>query len=88
MAKDHYQTWLQAIRQKLDAVCIEAEPLVSVGKFDDAEILVRRVESDIYGAVALGALFTHLLEQHVSTPTADPDHAKALFDRAMRWRCA
>lgn len=88
MAKDSYEIWLKAVRKRLDAVAIDAEPLLSNGRYDDAERLVRQVNDDIYGAVTLGTLFTRALETCVQAASPDRARAEVLFERALRWRSA
>lgn len=85
---DSYQVWLQAVRKKLAAAAAEAEPLVEQGRFDEAERLVRAVNDDIYGAVALGDLFTGALQRLVRSSPPDRARAEALYERALRWRSA
>ena len=88
LAKDTYQIWLEARRHRLAVAVDLAEPLVRDGEYDAAESLVREVDGDIYGAMALGALFTRALQQRVQEPAADAEHVRALFERALRWRSA
>ena len=88
MSMKSYEIWLQAIRRKLAAAAAEAEPLVEQSRFDEAETLVRAVNNDIYGAGALGELFTRALERAVRSPHPDRAHAQALHERALRWRSA
>ena len=80
--------WLQGQRNCLAAAVTEAEPLVSQSRFDEAEKLVRAVDGDIYGAGALGRMFTSALERVVQSPNPDRAFAQALHDRALRWRSA
>ncbi|MCX6611541.1 MAG: hypothetical protein NTW74_11900 [Acidobacteria bacterium] len=79
-----YEIWLAATRKKLAAAVAEAEPLVAAGDYDAAERLVRAVNSDIYGAVALGEMFTRAL----SRCERRGYRAEALYGRALRWRSA
>lgn len=88
MSMDSYHIWLKEIREKLAAAVTEAAPLVEQGKFDEAEKLVRAVESDIYGTVALGGMFSSALERVVRSPHPDRVLAQALYERALRWRSA
>ncbi len=88
MSMESYPVWLQALRQKLAAAATEAEPLVHQGRFDEAERLVRAVNNDIYGSVALGDMFTSALERVVRSPRPDRARARALYERALHWRSA
>lgn len=83
-----YEIWLAATRKQLAEAAAIAEPLVEQGRFDEAEGLVRAVNNDIYGSVALGHLFTAALERCVRSPHPDRGRAEALYQRALRWRSA
>ncbi len=83
-----YEIWRQSLRKQLAAAVTEAEPLAVQGRFDEAEKLVRAVDSDIYGSGALGRMFTSALERVVQSPNPDRAFAQALHDRALRWRSA
>ncbi len=80
----NYEIWLKATRKQLAAAVTEAEPLVAAGEYDEAERLVRAVNNDIYGAVALGEMFTRAL----SRCERRGYQAEALYGRALRWRSA
>ena len=79
-----YERWLKAVRKQLAAAVAQAEPLVAAGQFDEAERLVRAVNSDIYGAVALGEMFMSALGRCEQRGA----RAEALYERALRWRSA
>lgn len=83
-----YDKWRQGQRSRLADAAIEAEPLVSQGRFDEAEKLVRAVDSDIHGALTLGDVFTSVLKRVVQSPKPDRAFAQALHERALRWRSA
>ena len=83
-----YDKWRQGQRNRLAEAATEAEPLVSQGRFDEAEKLVRAVESDIHGALTLGHVFTTVLKRVVQSPHPDRAFAHALHERALRWRSA
>ena len=84
MSMKNYEIWLKAVRKQLAAAVAKAEPLVAEGQFDEAESLVRAVNSDIYGAVALGDMFTSALGRCERRSA----RTKALYERALRWRSA
>ncbi len=83
-----YEQWRQDQRNRLAGAAIEAEPLVSQRRFDEAEKLVRAVDSDIHGALTLGNVFTTVLKRVVQSPNPDRAFAQALHERALRWRSA
>lgn len=88
MPRESYQIWLQALRKELAAAAAEARPLVEQGRFDEAEKLVRAVDNDIYGSLALGDIFTSALKSVVRNPHPDRALAQALYVRALHWRSA
>lgn len=83
-----YDKWLQGQRARLADAAIEAEPLVSQGRFDEAEKVVRAVDSDIYGALTLGDVFTSVLKRVVQSPNPDRAFVQTLHERALHWRRA
>ena len=88
MSTSSYDSWLSGLRRRLAAAVIEAESLAAQARFDEAETVVRAIDSDIYGAVALGDMFTNLLKRAVQTPNPDRALTRALYERALRWRSA
>jgi hypothetical protein len=84
MSMKNYEIWLKATRKQLAEAVAQAEPLVEAGQYDEAERLVRAVNSDIYGAVALGQMFTQALGRCQRRGY----RAEALYGRALRWRSA
>jgi len=88
MSMDSYHLWLADVRKQLAAAAVEAAPLVEQGRFDEADQLLRRVNSDIYGAVALGDLYTRALQNYVQSPQPDRARAQAIYERAFRYRSA
>jgi hypothetical protein len=84
MSMKDYERWLKATREKLAAAVAQAEPLVEAGEYDEAERLVRAVNSDSDGAVALGQMFTRALGRCERRGY----RAEALYGRALRWRSA
>lgn len=88
MAKDAHQIWLAALRTKLAAAAVEAEPLLAQDRFEEAETIVRRVDGDIYGARALGDLYTSALAECMQHPEPNRVRAVRLYEKALRWRSA
>ncbi len=84
MSMKDYERSLKATREKLAVAVAQAEPLVEAGEYDEAERLVRAVDSDIYGSVALGKMFTRALGRC----ERGGYRAEALYGRALRWRSA
>lgn len=83
MPKDSHEIWLRALRGRLAEAAAHAEPLIRQGRFDEAEQLVRAVDSDIHGASKLGELFTAALRRQPRGA-----RAREVYQRALRWRCA
>lgn len=69
-----------ALARRLDAAAPEAQRLIAQLKFDDAEALVRAIDSDIRGASMLMRVYEAALAQA-------PSNAR-IFDRALYWACA
>jgi hypothetical protein len=88
MTKDAYQIWLAAIRKKLAAAAVEAEPLLAQDRFDEAEAIMRRADGDIHGALALGDLYTRALAECMQHPEPNRVRAVRLYEKALRWRSA
>lgn len=87
MAKDSYEVWLVALRKKLAAAVAEAQPMLEQERYDDAEALVRKVETDIYSAVAIGNMYKDFLTQLVAAGRHRKEKARAeeVFRRGVRW---
>jgi hypothetical protein len=87
MPKDSYEVWLAALRKKLAAAVAEANPLVEQERYDDAEAVVRKVETDIYSAIAIGNMYKEYLKQLVASGRHRTERARAeeVFRRGLRW---
>jgi|GEM_PF-1527565 len=85
-----YEQWLKHTRARLAAAAQQARPLIDQQRFAEAEALLRAVDSDIYGAVALGQLYTSALQDLIATGqlVAQRPHAEKLFERALHYRAA
>lgn len=88
MPKDAYEKWLKHTRARLAAAAQQARPLVDQQRFAEAEALLRAVDNDIYGIVALGELYTNALSDLLAAGQLDAlrPHAEKLFERALHWR--
>ena len=84
MPKDQYEIFLKSLERKRAPALATARALIAQGKFDEAELTVKRVDDSIYGAVALAKAYREHLTELVSTGTAKKDrpHAEAVFHRA------
>lgn len=79
---------LDALRGRLAAAALRAEPDVRAGRFDAAEAEVLAVDRDIQSAVMLGAMYTSALRDAIGRgegATRDA-HVRALHARALHWR--
>lgn len=87
MAKDTYEIWLAALRAKLAAAVAEAMPLVERERYDEAEAVVRKVETDIYSAIAIGNMYKAYLTQLVASGRHEAERSRAeeVFRRGLRW---
>lgn len=87
MPKDSYEVWLAALRGRLAKAVEEAMPMVEQERYDDAEAVVRRVETDIYSAVAIGNMYRDYLKQLVAGGRHRTEKARAedVFRRGVRW---
>ncbi len=63
MSMKNYEICLKATRKQLAEAVAQAEPPIEAGEHDEAERQVLAVNSDIYGAVALGEMFTRALDR-------------------------
>lgn len=71
--------------QKLAAAVEEARGHVARDAFDEAELVVRRVDSDIQGGVALAKLYESRLRELVPGSRKPDPAVEAVFRRALTW---
>ena len=79
---------LDSLRRRLAEAALGALPEVRAGRFEAAESQVLAVDRDIHSAVMLGALYTELLRDAVSSGEREsrPEYVAALHQRALHWR--
>ena len=68
---------VDALKRRLDEASDEIMALIAAARFSDAEAAARRIDADIYGAVALAGAY----EAALTAAPADP----ALLERALHW---
>ncbi len=68
---------VEALKRRLADVSGDVMVLIRGARFDEAETLVRRIDADIYGAVALAGAY----EAALTAERADP----VLLARALHW---
>ena len=84
MPKDQYELFLKSLEKKRAPALAIARQLIAQGKFDEAELTVKRVDDSIYGAVAVAKAYREHLAQLVESGAHKKDraHAEAVFHRA------
>ena len=88
MPHDATQIYMQNLRKKLDAAAAQALPLALAAEFDAAEEMIRDVERDIYGLLAMSRMYIAAIAA-LGGPNAEPhdrDRIRALFERAVKHR--
>lgn len=80
--------FLDSLRGRLAQAARQALPDVRAGHFDAADARLLAVDRDIQSAVMLGAMYTESLREALQLGEREsrPEHFKALFERALRWR--
>jgi hypothetical protein len=76
------------MENKRNAAVDDALPLIAAGKYDEAELAVRRADDSIQVAVAIARMYTDALADMVKDGRHKRDRptAEALFGRALRWK--
>lgn len=85
MSMNDYHGWLKALEQRRAPAMERAIKLVEEEKFDEAERAVLAVDDSIYGAVALGKMYTERLRQLVGLKSRR-GRVEEVFRRALSWR--
>lgn len=88
MQRDANEVWMRALHKKLEAAVLKAQPFLAAQHYDEAEQVVKEVGADIYGAVAIGKMYTESLRSIVGPDKRgfDQRRAEELFIRALCWR--
>jgi hypothetical protein len=86
MATD-YDEYRKNIARKLAPAITEAEGLLQVDQYDEAERAIKDIEPSLDGDVAVKELYRRRLEQLVASDvTADNrNRVGVVFQRAVRW---
>lgn len=84
--RDASEVFARQMEAKRDAALSEARPLAARGAYDDAERRVLAADSSIMGSVALGQMYTELLEAAVAKRVVERKVVEELFRRALQWR--
>ena len=86
MAKDSYKIWLEMLERKRAPAMRAAERLLDEARYDEAERGVQGVDDSIYGAVALGRLYTARLRRLVASGECEGTRIAEVFRRALHWK--
>ena len=78
----------QKIREKLDAAAAKATPHLLAGKFDEAEQMIREIDSDIYGWLAIARMYITSIAKlgGEQAEAKDRERILAMFERAIACR--
>ncbi len=85
MPRDVNESYLQKLREKLGAAVTDAIPLAIAGDLDGAEFMIRAIESDVDGRLAMARLYIAAIARFGGEKAAatDRDRVRAMFDRAV-----
>jgi hypothetical protein len=88
LPRDANEVWQRDKEKKRNAAVDDALPLIAAGKYDEAELAVRRADDSIQVAVAIARMYTDALADMVKDGRHKRDRptAEALFGRALRWK--
>ncbi len=91
MPKDANKVWRKIHQEKIQQAVLRAEPLLSKGQWDEAEAVIRTIDTDIMGSVAIARMYETKLTQLVTDGmlAADRNQVELFFQRALAsWRVA
>ncbi len=82
-----YERHMQELNQRRAPAEQAAAEFLARDQFDQAELAIQRVDSSIYGAVALARLYETRLKAVIAQGgvSKNKDHAETLFRRALSW---
>lgn len=86
MARDAYEEFLKSLERRRAPAMEAAGALLAQDRYDEAERAVTSVDDSIYGAVAVGRMYTERLRRLVEAGEGRGERAKETFRRALRWR--
>lgn len=86
MSNDPYQLYLHSLEAKRAPAMARAAQLLAEDRYDEAEAEVTRADDSIYGAVAIGRLYTERLRAFVEAGFRRGPRTEEIFRRALRWR--
>jgi hypothetical protein len=83
-----YERHLRELEAKRAPAIARAQRLIADAKYDQADQLILSADDSIHGLVALGRLYESALRDLVAQNrhTAQPDLARTIFERALRWK--
>ena len=88
MPKDANEIYKKRLREKLDSAVVAAIPTAISGDFETAEKMIRAIESDIYGCLAMARMYIAAIASLGSEHAASNDREliRAMFERAVAHR--
>lgn len=87
MARDEYEMFLKGLEAKRATVMPRALELMLARKYAEAEKTIVGVDDSIYGAVAIGKMYTERLKVLVAGGAKRNDPVtREIFDRALHWK--
>jgi hypothetical protein len=88
MPRDANEIYRQRLLAKLDATTAKALPLVLAADYESAENMIREVDDDAYGSLAMSRLYITAIATLGGENAAsnDKELIKAMFERAVSHR--
>ena len=85
MPRDANEIYREKLREKLDATTTKAMPIALAGDFNGAENMIREVDRDVYGWLAMARMYIAAIEAlgGENATLNDRELVKAMFERAV-----